>query len=192
MNEIRSNAAPKWLNVMFYVTLLSMANSVITVIPAVPPILTTWISRGIMFVMIFCSYQLRTQNEHYQKAAIYRTVMVVCSLASAYIFKSTALTLLASFLSILAVFQEYSAHAELIEEKEPALAGKWHSLFNWGLAVGLLISFGTMIAAVVIALLEMAAASAAAWILAVLALPQIIIDLVYVKYLRRMVCLLEE
>ncbi len=192
MVTAKTHAATKWLQMMFFLMLANMINSGITMIPAVPAALTAWIGRGTMIAMIFCTYQLSPFNEHYRKAAIYRGIMAVCTLAVTFLFRSTVLTLAASILSIIAVYQEYTAHGEMIQEKDPKLAGKWRSLFFWGLAAGILISFGTMIAAVVLAVMELPDADAAAWVLVVLSVPQLVIDLIYLGYIRNMIGLLEE
>lgn len=189
-NMVRNGAAIKWLQMWFYIALVSVINSVITVIPAVPATLTAWISRGIMAAMIFCAYKLSSVGERYKKAAVYRAVMLGCTLAVVFLLKSSVLNLAASIFSIMAVYQEYSAHAELIEEQDPKLAGKWHGLFYWGLVAGVLIFFGTMIVAVVASAAEMDIATAAAAIVALLSIPQLIIEVIYLWYLARTIKIL--
>ena len=60
-------------------------------------------------------------HDRYQKAGIFRAIMLACNLITAFIVGSVILTLAASIVSIIAVYQEYSAHAEVITEKDSKL-----------------------------------------------------------------------
>lgn len=175
----------KWLQILSYVALVSLLNPVLAMIPALPSGLPLWLSRGIMLAMVLCTYQLRKENGCYQKAALYQAIVLGCNLAVAYLFQSSILTFAASILSIMAVYQEYKGHSELVAALNAKLSAKWHSLFYWGLVVGILLSFGTIIASVLVAVAGMDVDRAVAVIVVVLSIPQVIIDTLYFLYLKK-------
>lgn len=190
MNEnMKSNydLIMKWLRVLVSIALVSLINSAVNFFPFVPAAITTWISRGIMVAMVVCMFQLAPVNVRYQKAGIFRAVMLVCTLITAFLYTSSILTLAASILSIIAVYQEYSAHSELIAEKDAKLSGKWHSLFNWGILAALLAGFGSVIVVLIVAMLEMDAVRVSGILVGVLSVPQFVIDVVYLLYLKKMI-----
>lgn len=180
----------RWLRILAYISLASILNSLISLVPVVPASVTTWVSRGITVAAMISMFQLAPVNRRYQKAGLFRALMLVCSLAAAFLYASSILTLAASVFSIIAVYQEYSAHSELIADKDTKLSGKWHSLFNWGIVAAVLISFGSIIAVLIVTMLQMDAVTITAVIVGVLSVPQLVIDIVYILYLRRMVALI--
>ncbi len=180
----------KWLRILGYIGLASILNSLISLVPIVPASVTTWVSRGITLAAIISMFQLVPVNNRYQKAGVFRALMLGCSLVAAYLFASSILTLAASVFSIIAVYQEYSAHSELIAGKDRKLSGKWHSLFNWGIVAAVLVSFGTIITVLFVTMLQMDAVRITGIIVGILTVPQLVIDVVYILYLKRMVVLI--
>lgn len=180
------NMINKWLQVLIYISIVSLINSVLNFLPFVPAAVTTWISRGIMVAMVICMFQLAPVNARYKKAGIMRSVMLGCTLITAFLWASSILTLAASILSILAVYQEYSAHSELIADKDLKLSRKWHSLFNWGILAAVLVSFGSIVAVLIVSMLETDAVRTSAIIVGGLSIPQLVIDVVYLLYLKKM------
>lgn len=185
--EFRTDILTKWLRVLMYVAVASLLNAVINFLPVIPASVTTWISRGITVAAIVCMFQLAPLHERYRKAAIYRAVMLGCTLISNFLFASSILTLVASVFSILAVYQEYTAHAELVADKDSKLSANWHSLFVWGIIAGVLIGFGSVVAVLFVTMLKMDAVRATTVIVGVLSIPQLIVEVLYVLYLRKMV-----
>lgn len=183
-----------WLPVLMYCALASLINSVISYLPFIPASLTTWISRGIMLTMTVCMLQLAPVNERYKKAGILRAVMLGCALFTAFVFGSTILTLAASIVLIIAVYQEYHAHAELVADKDTKLSGKWHGLFTWSILAAVLLSFGATAVAVILVLADMegGASRISAITIALLSIPQCIIDIVYISYIKKMIAIFNE
>ncbi len=183
-----------WLPVLIYCALASLINSVISYVPFIPASLTTWISRGIMLTMTVCMLQLAPVNGRYKKAGIMRAVMLGCALYTAFIFGSTLLTLAASVVSIIAVYQEYHAHSELVADKDAKLSGRWHSLFTWSILASLLLTFGATVVAVILVLADMegGASRISAITIALLSIPQCIIDIVYINYIKKMIAIFRE
>lgn len=185
--ESKFESINKWLRVLICIAAISLINSAVNFLPFVPTSVTTWISRGIMAAMVICMFQFATVNARYQKAGIFRAVMLGCTLITAFLYESSILTLVASILSVLAVYQEYSAHSELVAEKNPKLSRKWHSLFNWSILAAVLIGFGSVVAVLIVVMLEMDAAGTASIIVGVLSVPQFVINVVYLLYLKKMI-----
>ena len=190
--EYRYELLVKWLRTLMYIAIVSLANSVVNFLPFVPAAVTTWISRGIMVAVVGCMFQLTPANERYKKAGIMRAIMLVCTLITAFVYASSILNLAASILSIIAVYQEYNAHSELIANKDSKLSGKWHSLFTWGLIAGILVGFGSTVTVLILTLMESDVVRLTAIIVGVLSLPQMILDLVYMLYLKKMVSVFDN
>ena len=183
-----------WLPVLMYCALARLINSVISYLPFILASLTTWISRGIVLSMTVCMFQLAPVNERYKKAGIMRAVMLGCALFTAFVFGSTLLTLAASIVSIIAVYQEYHGHSELIAEMDTKLSERWNSLFTWSILAAVLLSFGASVVAVILVLADMegGASRISAIAIGLLSIPQCIIDLVYISYIKKMLALFEN
>lgn len=190
--ENRSELKVQWLHILMYVAIVSLINSIVSILPFVPAAVTTWISRGIMVAVVVCMFQLAPANERYKKAGIMRAIMLACTLITAFVYASAILNLAASILSIIAVYQEYNAHSELIADKDSKLSGKWHSLFTWGLIAGILVGFGSTITVLILTMLQSDVVRLTAIIVGILSIPQMILDLVYMLYLKKMVSIFEN
>ena len=137
-------------------------------------------------------YQLSSVNEGYRKAWIMRASMLACNLITTFLWASSFLTLAASILSIIAVYREYNAHAELIAEKDPKLSSKWHSLFMWSILAGVLVGFGSVATVLIVSMAGMDAVKITALVVGLLGIPQMILDVVYITYLKKMIDILSE
>lgn len=190
--ENRFEVPVKWLRVLMYIAIASLINSVINNLPFVPSTVTTWISRGIMVAMIVCMFQLAPVSEQYKKAGIMRVIMLACTLVTAFLFTSSILILVASTLSIIAVYQEYNAHSEVVADKDVTLSGKWHRLFGWSILAAVLLAFGSTVTAMIFSFMEMDAVRLTAIIIGILSIPQMILDVVYMMYIKKMISAFEE
>ena len=190
--ENRYELLVKWLRILMYIAIVSLVNSVVNFLPFVPAAVTTWISRGIMVAVVICMFQLTSANARYKKAGIMRAIMLVCTLITVFVYSSSILNLAASILSIIAVYQEYNAHSELIADKDSKLSGKWHSLFMWGLIAGILVGFGSTVTVLILTLMESDVVRLTAIIVGVLSIPQMILDLVYMLYLKKMISIIDN
>lgn len=125
----------KWLRVLLIARLLGLIN--ILLIPIQLPLrIIGWISDAVSVVAIVSLFSLRCVHRRYKKAAILRLVSLaggIISELSGIAFVSSAV----SVCSVIAAYQEYTGHMELVEKKDPALSGKWHSLFLLEIGVGL-------------------------------------------------------
>ena len=181
----------KWLRALFYIAIVSLVNSVVDYFPFIPASISTWVSRGIMAATVFCMLQLAWKNKRYQKTAIFRAVMLGCALITSFLFGSYLLTIAASIFSILAVYQEYSAHAELVAERNAALSRKWHKLFYWELAAAMLLSFGSTLAVFLLMStdVQLDVSRISGMVTMLLKIPQFVIHVVRLLFLRKMIAL---
>ena len=189
--EFRSDLLIKWLRVLVYIAIVSIVNSVISILPIIPASVTTWISRGIMVAMVVCMFRLAPMNERYQKAGILRAVWLGCMIAS-LIFMPSILILTASILSIIAVYQEYIGHSEVVADKDARLSRNWHSLFNWSIVTGLLVGFGSMITALIASFAGVEITRITAIVTGILSVPQLVIEIVYLLYLKKMSAIFDQ
>ncbi|MBO5954035.1 MAG: hypothetical protein J6Q53_07970 [Oscillospiraceae bacterium] len=160
MSENRTSEAnaailSTWLKALL---LLRTVSLVVWLMDYLPLKLTwlSWVDAALSALAILYLFQLGRANRRYQKSAIFR-VLCLCytlyTLASAYFPPSYILalsnfqysrllseTVLVIFgvASILAVYQEYHAHADVIKVLDPKLSGNWHTLFICTLGVAIL------------------------------------------------------
>lgn len=181
----------RWLRILFWIHIASIALSLISALP-INTGFTTWISRAITAAVMLCLFQLAPACGRYRKAAVFTAVSLDLILIATLLFSSPLLTLAASIFSILAAYQEYSGHSDTVAEADPKLSRNWHSLFNWQLIVGVLTSFVSMVAVIVLAALEMNAAAITALIAGALSLVSMILQIFYLMYLNRMIKIYSE
>lgn len=191
MNENRIDLA-KWIQILIYIAIAGLINVLIGIPAFVPAVVTTCVSRILLVAMVFAMFQLAPANERYKKAAIQRAIVLVLSVVTDILHSGAVLTLIAGTLSIVADYQEYHGHSELIEEKDHQLSGKWKSLFMWSIIVGLILGFTSTAAGILVVMADMDTTKATILIAAILAIPQYIIEILYILYLKKMVAIFSE
>lgn len=191
--ERRTNTV-KWLRVLTWIAAASLVNSVIDWIPGVHGDITTWISRGIMAAAAFCMFQLAPDGVSYQRAGVSRLVMLACSLVTSFLFGSYALTGLAFVASLIAVYQEYYAHSQLILEMDGVLSRNWYRLFWWQIAASILLTVGTSVAAVLIMASDrqVDASRLSGTVVFILEIPRFVLSVIYLSYLKKTVGCLSD
>ena len=190
MEENRIDIA-KWLRVLMYIAIAGLVNTFIGIPSFVPSIITSWISRIIMAVMVFAMLKLAPANDRYKKAGIQRAIVLALAIATDLLHSGAVLTLIAGTLAIIADYQEYHGHSELVEEKDHQLSGKWTSLFMWSIVVGLLLGFTSTAAGMFAAMAGIDTLKATIMIAAILSIPQYVIEIIYILYLKKMVTIFE-
>lgn len=206
--KTNSGSLAKWFRIFLFLHVASLAVTVITDFP-IEDGWASWVNKILSSGIVICLFRFSAVGSRYRKAAIFQTIcfcgslilLIVGSVLS-YMSDSSVLgvvssisgvvTLVLSILSLLAVYQEYSAHSELIAPADPKLSRKWHSLFNWEIAVGILAAFASVIVSIITVLLELDVARTVSIILAIVMLPEKILCVIYLLYLNRMIHLLEE
>ena len=190
MEENRIDIA-KWLRVLMYIAIAGLVNTFIGIPSFVPSVITSWISRILMAVMVFAMFKLATANDRYKKAGIQRAIVLTLTIATDLLHSGAILTLIAGTLAIVADYQEYHGHSELIEENDHQLSGKWTSLFMWSIVVGLLLGFTSTAAGMFAAMAGIDTMKATIMIAAILSIPQYVIEIIYILYLKKMVTIFE-
>lgn len=191
MNENRIDFT-KWLRVLIYIAIARIVNTLVGIPTFIPTAVTAWISKILMAVMVFAMFKLAPANDRYKKTGIQLAVVLVLTIATELLNTGAVLTLIAGILSIVAEYQEYHGHSELIEEKDHRLSGKWTSLFMWSIVVGLILGFASTAAGVLAALAGVDTETAAVVIAVAMMIPEYIIDIFYILYLKKMIALFEE
>lgn len=102
----------------------------------------------------------------------------------------SALNLGVMVFSWIATYQEYRAHAELIEPIDSGLSRKWSWLFWWGCAAAVFASLGSVFMSMIVAQLELAVTTVVSVATFLVHLPGKVITAVYLVFLHRMIKLL--
>ena len=191
MEENRNDFA-KWLRVLMCIAIAGLANTLVGIPSFIPTVITSWISRILMVVMVFAMFKLSPANDRYKKAGIQRAIVLALTIATDLLHTGAILTLIAGTLAIVADYQEYHGHSELIEEKDHQLSGKWTSLFLWSIVVGLLLGFTSTAAGIFATMAGIDTMKATIMIAAILAIPQYVIEIIYILYLKKMVAIFSE
>lgn len=190
MEENRIDFA-KWLRVLMYIAMAGLVNTLVGIPSFIPTVITSWVSRILMAVMVFSMFKLATANDRYKKAGIQRAIVLALTIATDLLHSGAILTLIAGTLAIVADYQEYHGHSELVEEKDHQLSGKWTSLFMWSIVVGLLLGFTSTAAGMFAAMAGIDTMKVTIMIAAILAIPQYVIEIIYILYLKKMVTIFE-
>ena len=182
----------KWLRVLIYIAIARIINTLIGIPTFIPTAVPAWISRILMAGIIFAMFKLAPANDRYKKTGIQLAIVLVLTIATELLNTGAVLTLIAGILSIVAEYQEYHGHSELVEENDHQLSGKWTSLFMWSIGVGLLLGFTSTAAGIFAAMAGIDTMKATIMIAAILAIPQYVIEIIYILYLKKMVAVFAE
>lgn len=182
----------KWLRILMYTMMFSIINSLLSYLPFIPALLTTWVGRGVSVAMVLCMFQLTSVNARYRKAGILRLVAFVSTFFALIPVVGPVLVFAASILTVIAVYQEYHAHGEVITDKDSVLAEKWNRLFVWELIAGVLITVVTAIITVVLMMLQLDAVQVIAVTTGILQLVGLVINVIYIMYIKKMIDLLGD
>lgn len=186
---VKSQNVLKWLRLLFYVHIASLVVSVITHIPIFAT-LAVWISRLLTVGVIVCLFRLAPANIRYRKAAVFRTVLFGCSVLTAFGLAASVFTFAGSICSLISIYQEYTGHSEMMNDLDAKLSGKWHTLFLWQIVVGVLSAFASMVATLFVVMLWMETTLAVVVNAGIIGVAGIIVEIIYLKYLNRMCCLI--
>lgn len=184
--DIQCKEIKKWLTVLMYATAVRLVNSAVGLLSFVPAGITNMIIWAEWITIVICLYNLKAYHERYRKAMLFYGAMMVCALFSAVLFRSSMLVTAASVFAVLSAYQEYYGHSEMLVNTDEGLSGKWHSLFTWNIVSAVLVGFGSVAAVLIVALSGGDSAVMTAVIVGVLSLPQMVIDLIYMIFIKKM------
>ena len=188
----RPAIAGQWIQALMYLADVGLINAAADIIPFMPWEASYYISMGIRFSVVVCLFQLASVHRFYRISSILKLVVFLCSVLTAFMKEAAILTFAAALSSMIAVFLEYRAHADLIKEKDAKFARKWMKLFLWGIASGVLLSLGSAVSVDLLSCFETDAARITSVIVGILEIPQFIVQFMYVAYLNKMTGLICE
>lgn len=182
----------KWLKYLFYVQAASVALSVISMIPGVD---IPWITRIFNAGLILCLVMLKDANLRYRTAGIFRAVSLAVSLFASFAgsnLLAPVVALTGSVLSVLALYQEYTAHSELTAPLDGRLSEKWRALFTWQFVFVFFVAVLSSFATVILVLLNIDAELVSVITVIGLNILSLALEALYLLYLQKTLGLLES
>ena len=126
-----------WLSRLFLCQIVAIALSALAPISGIVETVLSWASRIVSVCSILVLFKLSAAHSGYRKSAIMRCVVLGGGILS-LLMKSTLWASLWSILNLIALYQEYHAHADLSAEKAQTLSRRWVVLFHWQILGGVL------------------------------------------------------
>lgn len=188
MNET-VNSPAKWLRYLLYVSIAALVNVVLANIPFVSG-LSSWVSLAIDVATMYLLFRLKDSNARYQTAAILFAIPLVAGLLN--LLDVTILTLVGSICGLVAEYQEYKAHGELVEERDSKLASQWGGLFWMGFVVAILTTLVGTVISVFLAAYGMDMDGIAVMITVAVTAVGLLLKVLYLSYLNRTIKLVEN
>ena len=130
MNE-NVNSPATWLKYLLYVAIAGFVHYLLG--SSLPGILSAWTGYILTGATVYLMFRLIVSNPRYKKALLFYGAGLILN-----VLGIQKLALAASICGIVGHFQEYYAHSELVAPRNPALAGKWNTLFWFQCAVELI------------------------------------------------------
>lgn len=185
MNE-NTPSPTKWLQYMLYVGIASAALTILSIF--LPANLTHWIGIAANGVLTYLMFRLAPSNARYKKAGIFYAVSLGVTILGVRI-----LGLVGDICAIVAQYQEYHAHGELIAERNPKQAEKWGSLFwlQFALSIVIVLLAG-LIAGILAAVVQLDEAAVVTVTTVLIAAFGLGLKVLYLVYLKRTIQALES
>lgn len=182
----------KRLGILFWIYVVSMALSLLGVLPAMAEMMP-WLGAGMRIASAIVLFSLAQAGGRYRLAGILGGIAAAGNLLLTLI--GSAGGVLATALNICALvglYNEYKGHAELIQEQEDTLARRWTKLFVWNIVLSLV----SMLLAINVSVLGAAAGMSAGTMtmlgVALTLIPAMVVDVLYLVYLNRTRHLVED
>lgn len=143
--------------------------------------------------MIYTLFNLSPACAGYRKCAVLKSVylasLILAILLADLGFLISLITLAGSVCGIIASYQEYHSHGEMVKQADGKLANHWNNLFIWHIVIGVLLGVGTAVGTT-ISMLSGGMVSVEL-VVGIISLPSIILQVVYLTYLNRMLKVLQ-
>ena len=177
----------KWLRLLMYISLAGIILAALILIFGAGGLLS-WVGYLASAAGIYTLFRLSPASARYRKSAVLRCVYlagtVLATLMASWGLLGSLVSLAGSVCGIIAFYQEYHGHADVVKPFDEALSGKWHSLFTWQIVVGVLVGLGSVVG-VVLSLISGGTVSVELAV-AIISIPSVILQAVYLAYLHRM------
>lgn len=173
-----------WTKNLYYLQCAALIGMLVASLPFVGSWFG-WVNTAISVGILFAMYKLSPVNARYRKAAIFLGISVVCAiLVKGEIL--AILTFVASICSLVAIYQEYNGHSEMVAGIDEKLSSNWHSLFNWNFWGGIVVAIFGSVVVVIAGVALILDASLLAGVVLILTLGfDTIIRIVYLRFLKR-------
>lgn len=175
----------KWIQNLFYLHCAVLVSTIITALPFLDGVMG-WINRILSIAILYVLFKLAPLKERYRKAAIFMAIAVGINVIT-LLTDIGFLTWVGSICSLIALYQEYSAHSEMIDGIDDKLARSWHTLFNWQLFGGIVLAvLESALIVVLVGALLLDGNMVVVLALVMVTGFEIIIEIFYLRYLKRM------
>ena len=187
MEENKNTNIIKYLKLLMYLHIASLILGLIDFLPLVHS-LSVWVNRGISVGVIYCLYSLSPVAERYRKSAIFHAIVLIAGLVA-----NPMIALAGSVCSILASWQEYHGHSELVEPYHQRLSKQWGKLFALELMAGIFMALITTLMTVVLTMTNgnQAVDISSTALMGIIMSVGYIVEVLYIFYMKHTVELLE-
>ena len=173
-----------WMHWLFIVHIVALLSSFAGWLPI--PNLSFGLNLFVILGTICCLKNLEVKNPRYKKAFVFLVLSLVMLFVNR-LLPNSLVSLVASVLSLIAVYQEYAAHAEVAAPYDMKLARTWRSLFVWEIIIGVVASMFLTVAVLALTMLEMDAARMTMIISGALTVVKALLKIIYLSCLNKMV-----
>lgn len=182
----------KRLGILFWIYVVSMALSLLGVLPAMAEMMP-WLGAGMRIASAIVLFSLAQAGGRYRLAGILGGIAAAGNLLLTLIGSAGGVLAMAlNICALVGLYNEYKGHAELIQEQEDTLARRWTKLFVWNIVLSLV----SMLLAINVSVLGAAAGMSVGTMtmlgVAMAAIPAMVVDVLYLVYLNRTRHLVEE
>ena len=173
-----------WMRWLFLVHIVALLSTFAGRLPIQN--LSFGLSLFVLLGTICCLKNLEVKNPRYKKAGVFLLLSLVMLFVNR-LLPNSLVSLISSVLSLIAVYQEYAAHAEVAAPHDGRLARTWRSLFVWEIIIGVVASMFSTVAILALTMLEMDAARMTMIISGALTVVNALVKIVYLSCVNKMV-----
>lgn len=177
MNEHRNETA-KWLQYLMYVGVAALVNTILGSFGLGG--LTSWISLAVTVATVCLLLALGRSNPRYRTAAIFSALPLISRF-----FSNPVVVLAVIACGLIAQYQEYHAHGELVEALDSKLSEQWNGLFAMQFCVSIATALLTGLLTVIFTMTETV-------ITTITTLIVMALDVLYLVYLKRTIQTLKQ
>lgn len=173
----------KWIRILFACQIVKILTATLNASAAIGNI-AGWLSRIVTIAIIIALFNLSVVNERYRKAALFYGISVGGGILLALLNKNVFVMVL-SICSIVASYHELNAHSEITASKDAKLSARWHSLFYLDMFAGIMVGVLSIIPMIIAAFAGVDTDLLISIFSIVLALINIVLEMLHVVYLKK-------
>ena len=180
----------KWIRILFACQIVKILTATLNASAAIGNI-AGWLSRIVTIAIIIALFNLSVVNERYCKAALFYGISVGGGILLALLNKNVFVMVL-SICSIVASYHELNAHSEITASKDAKLSARWHSLFYLDMFAGIMVGVLSIVPMIIAAFAGVDTDLLISIFSIVLALINIVLEMLHVVYLKKTVVLYRD